>query len=142
MATKKKCYYADYINCFGQSGNGYFCSEAMVYEPIGGTCGGGAYVSRDNGLNQSNASVRSGSLTEVGLSNCPNCLGIRPDEPYDCINGTCLPARTYNTPGRFPNAGACGAGCLPDSSCKGKCIGADEIRSLQQRTQELRSRFC
>jgi hypothetical protein len=138
----KKCYYATAIDCYGGYHEGFSCSELLEISPGGGFCGGGAFVSRDLGLNQDNASIQSGTLVEVGLSNCVDCNGIRPEEPYDCVNGACLPARTYSTPGRYPNIAACQAACIRDSNCTGQCISTAELATLQQGANELQAKFC
>jgi hypothetical protein len=138
----KKCYLAEGVNCYGVSFSAFVCSESVEFTDNGGFCGGGFFISRDLGVNQDNGSVLSGNLKRVGLSNCADCNGIKPEEPYDCINGTCLPARTYQTPGRYQNIAECQSGCLRDSNCTGECIPVAEIARLEQGAQALTAKFC
>lgn len=62
--------------------------------------------------------------------------------PVDCLNGNCVPASTYGTPGAFPNLAACQSGCAKNSNCDGECVSAEEIAALQQAANNLRGRLC
>jgi hypothetical protein len=70
------------------------------------------------------------------------CGGVNPQEPYDCINGGCVPKTTYNTPGVFASLAACESGCAKDSNCTGECVSAAELAALQQAANNLKSRLC
>lgn len=72
--------------------------------------------------------------------NCENPLD--PNQKYDCINGGCLPAKSYNTPGKFANLANCQSACAKDSNCTGECIPLEEIAALQQAASNIRSRLC
>jgi hypothetical protein len=62
--------------------------------------------------------------------------------PVDCLNGYCVPASTYNTPGVFANLAACQSGCAQNSTCTGECVSAEELAALQQAANNLRARLC
>jgi hypothetical protein len=70
--------------------------------------------------------------------NCPELN----DNPCDCINGGCLPATTYKTPGKYANLAACLSGCAKDSNCMGECVSAAELGALSQAANQLQSKFC
>ena len=64
------------------------------------------------------------------------------DQPYDCVNGGCVPKTTYSTPGLFVSLAACQAGCAKNSTCTGECVSAEELAALQQAAGTVRSRLC
>ena len=68
--------------------------------------------------------------------------GIPPDQPFDCVNGGCIPKSIYNTPGLFPNLAACQSGCAKNSNCTGECVSAEELAALQQAANQLQSKIC
>jgi hypothetical protein len=78
------------------------------------------------------------SLPTVYLVNC----GLNPNQPCDCINGGCVPATTYSTPGVFANLAACQSGCAQNSPCTGECVDPAEIAGLRQALNNLQSKFC
>lgn len=138
----KKCYKVDYVNCAGTAGSVFVCSESIQIV-AGGNCGGIYFSSADLGYNANNASEISGSLTIVSGSNCGGCGGgVDPNKPCDCINGGCVPATTYGTPGVFPNLAACQSGCAKNSNCTGECVSPEEMAALQQAANNLRGRLC
>jgi hypothetical protein len=138
----KKCYYVTYTNCLGASGDAYLCAEDLEYRS-GGRCGGGYFSSADLGYNADNASEQQGTVTQVSSSNCPNCVAsIEPTQPYDCLNGGCVPKTTYNTPGVYVNLAACQSGCAKNSNCTGECVSSEELAALQQAANNLKSRLC
>ena len=74
-----------------------------------------------------------------------NCTGAPPPNPnvkHDCLNGHCIPAETYNTPGAYGNLAACEGGCARNSPCEGECIPIAEIAALQQAVDLIRPRVC
>jgi hypothetical protein len=75
-------------------------------------------------------------------STSSNCQGISNAQPYDCINGGCIPKTTYNTPGVFASLAACESGCAKNSNCTGECVSTDEIAALQQAASALQARLC
>jgi len=85
------------------------------------------------------------SITETSRGNCTNCgapIPLRDDQPYDCLNGECLPSVVYGTPGIFTSRGTCESGCAKNSDCTGECVSAEEIAALQQAANNLRGRLC
>ena len=77
------------------------------------------------------------SLTYEGCDNSPP-----PDQPYDCLNGGCVPKTTYNTPGVFATLAACQSGCAKNSDCVGECVSTGELAALQQAANNLQTKFC
>jgi hypothetical protein len=144
----KKCYRVDYVNCNNVAGTEYLCSESIVYVSSGGNCGGngigGYFLSADLGFTRNNASELSGSATIVDCALCAgcNCGGIASNQPYDCVNGGCVPKTTYNTPGVYATLAACQSGCAKNSNCTGECVSSDEIAALQQAANNLQARLC
>lgn len=67
---------------------------------------------------------------------------LNPSQPFDCLNGACLPKSTYNTPGFFDSLSACQSGCAKNSNCTGECVSAAEIAALKQSANNLQSRIC
>jgi hypothetical protein len=67
---------------------------------------------------------------------------VDPAQKFDCLNGGCIPAKTYNTPGKYASLAACEGGCAKDSPCDGECVSAAEIAALQQAAEAIRSRLC
>jgi hypothetical protein len=67
---------------------------------------------------------------------------IDPNIPCDCVNGGCVSATLYNTPGVFANLAACQSGCAKNSNCTGECVDPAEIAALNQSISTLRSRIC
>jgi hypothetical protein len=68
--------------------------------------------------------------------------GVDPEQPYDCLNGGCIPQTTYNTPGKYANLAACQAACAKDGTCDGECVSKDELAALQQAADQIRTRLC
>ena len=64
------------------------------------------------------------------------------DSACDCINGGCLPAAMYSTPGKFSNLANCQSACAKDSTCTGECVSPEQIAALQQAASNVRSRLC
>jgi hypothetical protein len=74
-----------------------------------------------------------------------NCRGTPPPNPnvkHDCLNGNCIPAETYGTPGIYGNLASCEGGCAQNSPCEGECIPVAEIAALQQAVDRVRPRLC
>jgi hypothetical protein len=61
---------------------------------------------------------------------------------FDCVNGGCVPADTYKTPGFYANLAACQSGCAKNSNCKGECVEAAELAALQQAVGNIKNRIC
>lgn len=78
-----------------------------------------------------------GSLTIV-----PIVPPVDNNKPCDCLNGSCIPATTYGTPGAFATLAACQSGCAKNSNCTGECVDPAEIAALQQAANNLRGRLC
>jgi hypothetical protein len=138
----KKCYYITYTDCAGRGGTDYVCAEDLEYRS-GGGCGGGYFFSVSNGFNSGNASEQAGTVVQVDCSNCSNCCtSVAPDKPCDCLNGGCIPATLYGTPGKYATLALCQAGCAKDSNCVGECVSVEEIAALQAAANNLQSKFC
>ncbi len=73
---------------------------------------------------------------------CVPHKSLPPNQPHDCINGSCIPSVSYGTPGKYPNLAACTSGCAKDSPCTDECISTDEIAALQQAVDQLRFSKC
>jgi hypothetical protein len=71
-----------------------------------------------------------------------DCDGITPNQPYDCVNGGCVPKVTYNTPGVFETLAACQSGCAKNSNCTGECVDPAEIAAHQQAINNLKAKIC
>jgi len=67
---------------------------------------------------------------------------IPPNQPFDCLNGGCIPKATYNTPGVFPSLAACQLGCAKNSNCAGECVSPAQMADLQSATANLIARYC
>jgi hypothetical protein len=82
-------------------------------------------------------------VTVANCSNCPGCCAEPPpSNKHDCLNGGCIPASTYRTPGKYENLAACESGCAKDSSCDGECVSPSEIQALKQVASALQSKIC
>lgn len=82
------------------------------------------------------------TFSSVSSITYENCSAIDPNKPHDCINGGCLPATVYNTPGIFATFASCESGCAKNSNCKGECVSVEELAALQQAANNLRGRLC
>jgi hypothetical protein len=73
-----------------------------------------------------------------------NPLCGTPDEPpqekYDCINGSCIPKTTYNTPGLYQSLSACEIAC--GTGCSGKCISNSDWAQIEGLSSQLRNKSC
>ena len=78
------------------------------------------------------------SVISVSFYDCE----VDKNQPFDCLNGGCVPKTTYNTPGVFLNLAACQAGCATNSTCTGECVSTAELAALQQAANQLQSKFC
>jgi hypothetical protein len=140
----KKCWFASGVGCDNVSRSGYFCSELMEVVP-GGLCGG-VRLRDAEGLSDANPnfySAKTQTVVQVSCSKCSGCCtDLDPSQKFDCINGGCVPASTYNTPGKYANAAACQSGCAKDSSCTGECVSAAEIAALGQALNNLQAKSC
>lgn len=67
---------------------------------------------------------------------------LDPSQRFDCINGNCLPATSYNTQGFYSNQADCIAGCAKNSPCKGECVPQNEIQNLRTSVSKLKDRVC
>lgn len=59
---------------------------------------------------------------------------------YDCINGTCIPKATFNTPGFYKNLSECETAC--GTGCSGKCISNAEWAQIESLSNQLKNRNC
>jgi hypothetical protein len=68
--------------------------------------------------------------------------GINTNQPCDCLNGGCIPASIYKTPGRYATLAACESGCANNSPCDGECVSTAAIANIEQAVNNLQSRLC
>lgn len=61
-------------------------------------------------------------------------------EPYDCLNGSCVKAEVYSTPGLYETISDCEKAC--GSGCSGKCLSKDEWRKIQDLAKKLKDKNC
>jgi hypothetical protein len=133
--------YGSGLNCNGGGSLGNFGTrdypEGTTLETVV-TCGHPGLRLRINGVLQGQDDTYHPSnvtLTRVG---CDDLAGDR----CDCLNGGCVPASTYKTPGKYANFAACQSGCAKDSACTGECIPASEIAALQQAANKAQANCC
>lgn len=69
----------------------------------------------------------------------PNC-GIPTPKKYDCINGACLEASQYNTPGIYQSLSDCEVNC--GTGCSGKCISNSDWAQIKGLSNQLKNRNC
>lgn len=71
--------------------------------------------------------------------------------PQDCLNGSCVPATQYNTPGVFASLAECQAICTsngcqppgPNYCPPGKvCLEGSDWAQIEQLSSQLRSKDC
>jgi hypothetical protein len=82
------------------------------------------------------------SYPEFYLRQKPGSDPLDANQLHDCLNGQCIPAKSYKTPGVFANLAACQSGCAKNSNCKGECVSAAEIAALQQAANNVRPKLC
>ena len=80
------------------------------------------------------------TIETVDDSFCTGC--IDPETKYDCLNGGCITALSYNTPGVFASLAACQSGCAKNSNCTGECVPTADIAALEGAAARLISRYC
>ena len=129
------------IDCSNGSNYGNFgfrdFPEGTTLEPSTG-CGYSGLRPRVNGVLLGEDATYHPSGVTVTRVGC----GPKPDEPYDCVNGGCVPKTTYGTPGKYATLAACQSGCAKDSNCTGECIDSAEIAALQQAANKLKTTYC
>lgn len=139
----KKCWYVTYVNCANVFGTDHVCSELLEIIP-NGNCGGPYLQDAEGRYNYNNASVKQLTIQVVSCSNCPGCCTdpLNPAQPYDCLNGGCIPKTIYSTPGVYANLADCQAGCAKNSNCTGECVSQEQMIQLQQAADLITSRLC
>ena len=60
--------------------------------------------------------------------------------PHDCINGACIMASVYSTPGIYKTLEECEIAC--GTGCSGKCISNSDWAQIQGLSSELKNRSC
>ncbi|WP_309740075.1 hypothetical protein [Chamaesiphon sp. OTE_20_metabat_361] len=139
----KKCYKINTVGCDNNNYEFFRCSEGVTTGPTT-FCGNLRLIDVEGTFTPSNGSCKSATIVIVSCSFCPNCCTnpLDPAQPYDCINGNCLPKTTYSTPGKYASLTACQSGCAKDSNCSGECVSAAEIAALQQAASLVRNKLC
>jgi hypothetical protein len=128
-----------------------FTSAAIPFKPVGieyrnpsTACGGGgaqAWAIGPNG-EQHRIVVNSGTIWLVG-SLVPNWDEDPPPPPniaHDCINGSCIPQSTYNTPGIYQSLSDCEVAC--GTGCSGKCISNADWAQISGLASQLKNKNC
>jgi hypothetical protein len=129
-----KCYHLLNKGCNGGDYEFFVCAASLETQE-GGDCGGVKFFV--NG--QYTGSAKS---TTIEIVNCQQCAGcscdqtVDPNAPCDCLNGGCVPASTYGTPGAYASYTDCIYGCAKNADCKGVCISANELANLQRAANE------
>jgi hypothetical protein len=130
------------------------CVSSCSYVAGGNSKNGGPWLNcPDLSWDASSADVTAGRVTFIS-DDCANCsgntpsgyveptTGVSPNQKFDCLNGGCIPAVTYSTPGFYANLAACQSGCAKNSNCTGECVEAAELAALQQAANNVRSKLC
>ncbi|OYD90594.1 hypothetical protein CDG76_30690 [Nostoc sp. 'Peltigera membranacea cyanobiont' 210A] len=60
--------------------------------------------------------------------------------PHDCINGACIMASVYSTPGIYTTLEECEVAC--GIGCSGKCISNSDWAQIQGLSNQLKNRSC
>ncbi|MEH2351934.1 hypothetical protein [Nostoc sp.] len=79
------------------------------------------------------------SYVIVTIASSTNSCGIL-SAIFDCINGACINASKYNTPGIYPSLSECEIAC--GSGCGGKCISSSEWAQIESLSNQLKNRNC
>ena len=78
------------------------------------------------------------NIVYTGWENtCPPVESV----PHDCINGACIPAAEYNTPGLYQSLSECEQVC-GSQGCSGKCLGNAEWATIQELANKLKNQNC
>lgn len=87
--------------------------------------------------------------SQIGVANGQNFhymkkYRITSDTAYDCINGQCVLASQYNTPGQYQTIDACQAECGGNNYCPpGKvCIPNSEWSRIESLSNQLKNKSC
>jgi hypothetical protein len=75
----------------------------------------------------------------VSQTACTGCTDPSANN-YDCINGACVKASTYNTPGLYATQSNCQVAC--GTGCSGKCISNADWAQIESLSSQLKSRNC
>ena len=62
------------------------------------------------------------------------------EKKYDCINGACIEAVKYETPGLYQSLEECQVAC--GTGCSGKCISSNEWKQIQDLARRIRNKNC
>jgi hypothetical protein len=138
-----KCFKLVNLGCDNVTRTFFVCANTLTTVP-GGYCGGQMTIINGAAPDPTpNGSVKSASISLVDCSLCAgcNCTNLG-DEKCDCINGGCMTAATYSTPGKYANLAACLSGCAKDSTCTGECVSAEDLAALQQAAATVQPRLC
>lgn len=61
-------------------------------------------------------------------------------DTYDCINGACIKASEYETPGLYENISECEKAC--GTGCSGKCLSNEEWSKIKDLAKKLKDKNC
>lgn len=80
--------------------------------------------------------------SKVFTKSDPNCSsGNNPDTGYDCINGVCVLATVYNTPGQYASLSACQSACGV-APCDGVCLSNSEYDQIKNALLDSKAEVC
>ncbi len=71
----------------------------------------------------------------------PDC-GTKPEDPYDCLNGKCVKASDYKTPGIFKKLDDCKSACGGGARCDGVCLDKDEVNKIKALAGDIKGKVC
>lgn len=62
------------------------------------------------------------------------------EERYDCVNGSCVSAELYNSPGIYESLSACEQNCGP--GCGGVCISSSHWTKISSLAAMVKNKDC
>jgi hypothetical protein len=94
-------------------------------------------------------------IEQVAIAECPGCIGDDPEPAYDIINGSCIQAKIYQTPGKYSSLNACTADltssncqypkiCVPPDYCPPGmvCLPSSEFSQISGLASSLEKENC
>lgn len=162
----KKC-----LNFWGAHLNGErtfqvkVCADSGFYRPISGDPRNGAnLIAVNDGVETivngptfiywAEPYARRG-IEQVAIAECPGCIGDDPESAYDIINGSCIQAKVYKTPGKYSSLNACTADlkigncqspkiCVPPDYCPPGmvCLPSSEFSEISSLASSLKNEVC
>lgn len=121
------------------------CGETSSLKPRPGTIRNGVYWELDGVDMFDGSEVRNTSTIEIVADDYPadygSCTDCTPAAViYDCINGACIDADTYGTPGIYASLEECEIAC--GTGCSGKCISNSDWAQIEGLINQLKQKNC